>query len=113
MAYDAELADRIRAALSDHEDITERQMFGGLCFMLAGHMCCGIVDDELMARVGPEQYASALEHPHSREMDFTGRSMQGFVYVAPSGLRSDRALQDWIESCVRFVTTLPPKPSRS
>lgn len=70
-------------------------MFGGLAFMLSGNMCCGFVGSELMARVGKEQYEEALRKPHARAMDFTGRSLKGFVYVAPTGLDSDDDLAPW------------------
>lgn len=109
MAYDEGVAQRIREVFQDRSDIVERKMFGGLAFMLAGHMCCGVVDDALMARVGPEQYQVALGRPHAREMDFTGRPMKGFVYVAPEGFENDEALHSWVALCEGFVGSLPPK----
>lgn len=84
-------------------------MFGGLCFMVSGHMCCGIVDDALMARVGPGHYKASLEEPHVREMDFTGRPMKGMIYVTPAGIADDSELRRWIDTCVGFVQSLPPK----
>ena len=109
MAYDEGLAQRLCELLAERDDVSERRMFGGLAFMLSGNMCCGIVGDSLMARVGPERYTEALAEPHVREMDFTGRPMRGFVYVAPAGFESDSGLQAWIERCVAFVDTLPAK----
>lgn len=109
MAYDAELADRLRSALSDQEDLTERKMFGGIAFMVGGHMCCGVATEDAMLRVGPDAYESALAEPHAREMDFTGKPLRGYVYVAPEGLASERDLKAWVEKAVRFVRTLPPK----
>ena len=79
MAYAEELADRVRKALAGIDGISERRMFGGLAFMVAGNMCCGIVGEELMVRVGPEAYARALSRPHARAMDFTGRPLKGMV----------------------------------
>ena len=84
-------------------------MFGGLAFMVAGHMCCGVIDDTLMVRVGPEHYPKALTIAHAREMDFTGKPLTGFVYVAPPGFESDRDLSDWVTRGLAFVTSLPPR----
>jgi len=109
MAYDEGLAQRLREIFADSYDIDEREMFGGIAFMLHGHMCCGIVKDTLMARVGPEQYATALQSQHAREMDFTGKTMKGFVYVDPIGFESDDDLRSWVALCERFVNSLPPK----
>lgn len=81
MAYDEGLAQRVREALPERPDLSERKMFGGLCFMLGGNTCAGIVGEELMLRVGPDSYEDALTRPHAREMDFTGRSLKGMVYV--------------------------------
>lgn len=109
MAYDEHLADRIAHLLEKRGDVVTKKMFGGFCFMVSGHMCCGIVGDELMARVGPEQYADALATEHAREMDFTGRSMKGMVYVSNAGIDKDADLKKWIDRCLTFVTGLPPK----
>ncbi|MBI1378092.1 MAG: RNA methyltransferase [Frankiales bacterium] len=107
MAYDERLAERIRGAAPDGE-LTERRMFGGLCFLLDGHMLCGVVSDDLMLRLGPEAAEHALERPHVRPMDFTGRPSRGMVYVAPAGLRG-RALGAWLVKAEAFVRTLPPR----
>lgn len=112
MAYDEGLAQRIREQLQARPDLDEKRMFGGLCFMLGGHMCCGIVGETLMARVGPEEYEICLAEPCAREMDFTGRAMKGMVYVAPEGLESDDELAGWLGRCLAFVATLPPKAPR-
>ena len=108
MAYDEGLAERIRELLQDHSDLQEKKMFGGLCFMLANHMCCGIVGDTLMARVGPERYAECLENKYAREMDFTGKPMRGMVYVAAEGLQEDDELTHWLDVAIEFVSSLPP-----
>lgn len=109
MPYDEGLAQRIRDQLQDRKDVEEKKMFGGLCFMVSGHMCCGIVENKLMARVGPDQYDSCLKRKHAKEMDFTGQPLKGLVYVRPDGLASDTGLKDWIALCIRFVESLPPK----
>lgn len=109
MAYDEGLAERVRELLAVRMDVTERAMFGGLAFMVGGHMACGITGDDLMVRVGKEGYNDALAHPHTREMDFTGRPMTGIVYVDPAGTADDDALRNWVERGVAFVTTLPAR----
>lgn len=109
MAYDEGLAERIRDVLRDRAGVNERKMFGGVAFMLNGHMAVGIVGDTLMARVGPARYEDALRLPQVRPMDFTGRPMKGYVYVDPPGIESDAALGNWIQACAGFVGTLPPK----
>lgn len=109
MAFDRGLAERIRDLLLPRQGITEKQMFGGLAFMLNQYMFVGILDDSLMARVGAETYAAALQQPHVREMDFTGKPLKGYVYVAAAGIESDAALDQWVNRCARFVESLPPK----
>ena len=84
-------------------------MFGGIAFMLAGNMFCGIVKDELMVRVGPERHDDALSQPHARPMDFTGRAMRGMVYVQPEGFRTDSDLKQWVDLGLMFAAALPPK----
>ena len=109
MAYDEGLAHRIRECLEDRDDVSERKMFGGAVFMLSGNMCCGVVADELMVRVGPEGYEEALTQPDARAMDFTGRPMRGMVYVGVSGFAEDEELEAWIERGVSFACSLPAK----
>ena len=109
MAYDEGLAERLRDALARRGGITEKKMFGGLAFMTRGYMVVGIVGDALMARVGPEGYEDALARPHARVMDFTGKPMKGYVLVDPAGVDDDEDLGAWVELCLRFVLSLPPK----
>jgi TfoX/Sxy family transcriptional regulator of competence genes len=109
MAYDEQLADRIRAALPDRDDVTERKMFGGIAFMVGGNMTCGVIKEDLMARVGPDADEQALEEPHTRPMDFTNRPMKGYIYVAPEGVADDDSLQAWVDRCVDFAESLPRK----
>jgi TfoX/Sxy family transcriptional regulator of competence genes len=112
MAFDPGLAQRIRERLADRAGVAERRMFGGLAFMLHGHMFVGVIDSTLMARVGAAAQADALAKAHVREMDFTGRPMKGYVYVDPGGLADDRDLHAWVDACAEFVATLPPKAQR-
>jgi TfoX/Sxy family transcriptional regulator of competence genes len=108
VAYDERLAERVRRALSGREGLSEKKMFGGIAFMLRGNMCCGIVRDDLMVRVGPEGHEEALARPHARPMDFTGRPMKGMVYVGPQGIKSDADLAAWVRRGAEFAATLPP-----
>jgi TfoX/Sxy family transcriptional regulator of competence genes len=109
MAYDEELAARIRRVFASRDDVEEHRMFGGIAFMVNGHMACGILKDELMVRVGPEAHDEALTKPHVRKLDFTKRPMRGFVIVARDGISSPRSLGAWIRRGLDFVETLPPK----
>ena len=108
MAYDEKLADRVRTLLEAEEGFSERKMFGGIAFMLGGHMCCGVVDSDLMLRLGPDGAEAALDRPHVRPMDFTGRRMSSMVFVGPDGLRRS-SLRTWVEQAATFARTLPPK----
>jgi len=109
MSYDEQLAARVRKVLSKRTDVVEKKMFGGLCFMVHGAMCCGLTKADFMVRIGPAHYDDALAEAHARPMDFTGRPLAGMVYVAPEGLRSAAALSKWVERGVKFVTSLSAK----
>ena len=109
MAFNEELALRLRQALGEQNGVTERKMFGGLCFMVHGNMLGGVMGDEIIVRVGAERYEDALNQPHAREMDFTGRPMRGFVVVASEGIASEERLNEWVQRGVQFATSLPPK----
>ncbi len=109
MAYNEKLAERIRRHLLNRTDVVERKMFGGLAFMVRGHMCCGVVGNELMVRVGPEVYAAVLKEKHVREMNFTGKPLRGMVYVGAPALASAKQIERWIERGLHFVLTLPEK----
>ena len=109
MAYDDGLAERLRDVMAEVPDVVEKKMFGGLCMMVSGHMCCGIVDETLMARVGPDQYTECLKQEHVREMDFTGKPLKGLIYVDPDGVTEDDDLKAWVNRCLLFIHSLPPK----
>ena len=116
MAYDEVLAERVRAIVA-RDGLSERKMFGGLCFMLKGNMAAGVEQRGLMLRVGPGRFEDALARPGARPMDFTGRPMVGYVYVARSACETDADLKSWLDEALSFVETLPPKsgskPSRA
>jgi len=109
MPFDEALAERVRPLLRGSHSLKEKRMFGGLAFMVNGHMCCGIVGNDFVIRTGPDQYKAALSQPHARPMDFTGRAMRGFVYVNPSGSRCARGLKTWVRRGMRFILSLPKK----
>jgi TfoX/Sxy family transcriptional regulator of competence genes len=109
MSFDEGLAERLREVLRSESAISEKKMFGGLAFMCRDYMFVGIVGDTLMARVGPSSYEQALARPHVREMDFTGKPMKGYVYVDSPGFEEDAALAHWVNHCLLFVQSLPPK----
>lgn len=109
MSYDESIADRVRTALADREDVIEKKMFGGLAFLIRGNMCCGVLGSDLVVRVGPVNYPAALKEPHTREMDFTGRALKGLVYVGKHGIGSDDSLRKWLNRGLEFVASLPTK----
>jgi hypothetical protein len=112
MAYDTALADRLRLVMARRRGVTEKAMFGGLAFLLDGKMFCGVLADELLARVGPDAHDDAMARPHVRIMDFTGRPMRGYVFVGPAGIASTPELARWVDTCARHVETLPEKPRK-
>jgi TfoX/Sxy family transcriptional regulator of competence genes len=109
MAYDEGLAERIRGELAEQQGVQEKHMFGGLSFLLNGNMAVGVIKDDMVVRADPEQYDALLELPHARPMDFTGRPMKGWIYVAPEGLAEDADLRAWIAHGVDYARSLPPK----
>jgi len=113
VAFDEVLAERVRMTLADAAQLDERLMFGGIAFMVAGHMVCGVAGGELMLRLGPEGAEQALQRPHVRPMDFTGRPMRAMVFVGPEALRDDGELEAWVRAARKFVATLPAKRPRS
>lgn len=109
MAYNEDLAARARDILADRDDLSERKMFGGIAFMVGGNMCCGVVGEDFMLRLGADGADAALDEPHTRPMDFTGRPMSGFVYVDPSGTAAFEDLERWIGRALEVAASLPPK----
>ena len=103
MAYDEHLADRVRQSFNEkNATFTEKKMFGGLCILVDDKMCVGVQKDELMARIDPEMWQEALTKKGCREMDFTGRSMKGFVYVSAEGIDNDEDLSYWVQLALDY-----------
>lgn len=113
MPYNELLAIRIQKVLAKAPGITSKKMFGGIAFMVDGKMAVGVIKDDLMLRLDPAEAARALNQPHTRPMDFSGRPMAGYIYVAPGGTASDAALRKWVEGSVAFTKTLPAKKPRT
>lgn len=109
MAYDKQLAMQVRATLSDQKKFSEREMFGGVGFMIAGNMACDVNGDDLIVRVGPDAYEAALDEQGVKIFDMTGRPMRGWVVVTKETLVSDAELRAWVNRGVTFASTLPSK----
>ena len=109
MAYDEAVAKRVRTAFGKTPNVVEKKMFGGIAFMVRGNMCCGVIGDRLMLRVGPDGYEASLSCPHAKPMDFTGRPMKGMVYIEPAGFASAGDLKSWIARAKEFALSLPAK----
>jgi TfoX/Sxy family transcriptional regulator of competence genes len=109
MAYDEELAERVRNVISARADVTERTMFGGIAFMVAGNMACGVLGEELIVRLGDEEGEKALAEDGVRPFDFTGKPMKGIVYVSAELTSDDAGLADWVDAGADHAASLPAK----
>ena len=109
MAFDEELAERIRKGVARKRNIEEKKMFGGLCFLLNGNMLVGVWKDSMIVRLGAEQGEEALLEPHVKEFDITGKPMKNWVMVAPEGVQDGEKVKAWIQRAVKFVGKLPGK----
>ena len=102
MAFNEKLNNRIREAMAALRKVEEKYMFGGVCYMLNGKMCLGVVKDEMMCRIDPDKYEGTLEKKGCREMIFTGRPMKGYVFVSEEGMKTKKEFDYWIGLCVEF-----------
>ena len=109
MAYDPDLAQRVREIFKEKAGFNEKKMFGGICYLHNGNMACGILNDDLIVRVGPKEYENALKLPNTRKFDITGKPMKGWVMVSSKGHDSDADLFEWVQRGVNFALSLPPK----
>jgi TfoX/Sxy family transcriptional regulator of competence genes len=109
MPFDNKLANRVQKILEKVEGLSEKKMFGGLCFLINGNMALGLVNEDLMIRVEPESYDKLLSQPYVRKMDFTGKPLKGFLYVGPKGTESDKDLRKWVLKGVEFAMSLSSK----
>ena len=113
MAYDLKLAARIRTALAGRKDVVEKEMFGGIAFMVRGHMSCGVVGSNLMVRVDTADHEALVREPGARPMDFTGRPMPGFLYVEGLGTATTAALRRWVDRATAHAEAKPKKAKKS
>ena len=109
MAYDEDLAQRVREVLAARADVTERKMFGGIAFMVAGNMACGVLGDDLIVRLGDEEGKRALAEDGVRPFDFTGKPMKSTVFVSPELTSDDVGLTEWVDAGAAYASSLPPK----
>jgi hypothetical protein len=110
MAYNEQTAERLRQLLSTRSDVVEKKLMGGLCFMVSGHMCCAVSGrGGLLVRVGLDAYPSMLREPHAALVEMRGRSMTGYIRVAPEGYLTGAGLKKWLTRGVDFVATLPKR----
>lgn len=109
MGYNEKIAGRVRRVLSDRAGVTEQKMFGGLCFLINGNMCCGVQDGSIVLRLGEDGADEALKRKHTRSMDFTGRVIKSMVYVDGPGFTRSRDLRRWVELAAGFAEELPAK----
>ena len=109
MAFDENLAARIRKHLARRKNIEEKKMFGGVGFLLNGNMLVGVWKDSLIVRLGDDKSEEALLEPHVKEFDITGRPMRNWVVVEPEGVEADDQLKEWIKRAVNFVGKMPEK----
>jgi len=109
MAFDENLAARIRKTLARRKGVEEWKAFGGPYFMLNGHMLVGVWKDSMIVRLGLEQEEEALLEPHVRRLDIKRKPMKGWIVVEPEGIEDDDQLKGWIQRAVKFVGNLPGK----
>ena len=109
MAYNEDVAERLRKVLARRKGVSERKMFGGLAFLMNGNMCCGVVDKNIVLRLGKDGAEKALRERHTREMDFTGTPMASMVFLRPAGYKNEEDLRAWVKRAVDFTRTLPAK----
>jgi hypothetical protein len=110
MAYDLELANRIRELLARHHGVDEKSMFGGLAFLIGGHLAVAASGKGgLMVRVPPEDTAKLLDRPHVRPMVMAGRQTRGWLRVDADGVKTKRQLESWIDRGIGYARSLPPK----
>ena len=109
MAYNQGLADDLRARLGGRPGLSQREMFGGIAFMINGNMAVGVSGDDLMVRVGKDAHDEAVTRPGARDFDMSGRPMRGWILVSPEGFATERDLGRWVDQGVTFAEGLPPK----
>lgn len=109
MPYDNTLVVRIRQLLGRRQDLVEKQMFGGVGFLLDGNICCGAWKEFLILRLGEEAAAEVLDEADARPFDITGRPLRGWAMIEPAGWQNAARLQRWVALATEFTESLPQK----
>lgn len=109
MAYNEKLAEKVKAIIESKPGFDMKKMFGGVCFLLNGNMACGVLNDDLIVRVGLDKHDDLLKLPETKQFDITGRPMKGWVMVSGDKKKIIKNLKDWVERGMSFALKLPPK----
>ncbi len=109
MAYDLDLAKRIKIILGGIKNLEEKKLFGGIGFLINGNMACGVNKNDMIVRIDPNRQDILLSRPHTRVFDLTGKPMKGWLVVAPEGLKRAGQLKEWISEGIDYARTLPAK----
>jgi TfoX/Sxy family transcriptional regulator of competence genes len=109
MPFDEALAERVRGVIGARDGVTERRMFGAVAWMLRGNMACGVIREDLLVRLGPEDTERALAEPHTKPFDMGPRVARGMILVDQAALGADAELASWIDAGAAYAATLPPK----
>jgi TfoX/Sxy family transcriptional regulator of competence genes len=109
VAYDEALAERVKSLVAWREAVVERKMFGGIAWMLSGNMAVGVLGEELLVRLDPQDAERALAEPHVRQFEMGGRGSRGFVLVGDDAILSDDGLARWVDAGADYASSLPPK----
>lgn len=112
MKYETSLVERIKSLLDSDQEMQEKEMFGGYCFLLNRHMCVGVIGNSLLARIGPGHYSKSLAQNYIKQFDYAGRPMADVVCIEAELIETDDELKGWIEKCLTFVESLPEKPGQ-
>ncbi|TBR37432.1 TfoX family protein [Marinomonas agarivorans] len=113
MSYDEKLVNRLRELLPNSADIEEKNMFGGHCFLVNKHMCCGVIGDNLLARVGPRHYNKCTSKNYVKQFEYSGRPIADIVCIEAELTADNEDLASWLSLCQDFVSSLPEKQPRS
>ena len=109
MSYNQEFAQRILDVLGPLPGLDSKKMFGGMCYLLNGNMLCGVIDNRMIVRLNKQSHEEAMTRPHTHPFDYTGKAMSGWLTVDEEGCQSEEDLADWVQVCLEYVRTLPPK----
>ena len=112
MPFNPQLLERIRQILANRNDVVEKKMFGGVAFMVRGHMACGPHNDDLLVRIGEEAASKVMAEPHVKPMMFTGKPLKPFATIQAAGIKTDDQLRRWVEMAAEYAASLPAKKTK-